>query len=469
MLEVILTLPVVVLVVYGIVKGWYTQAVLIIAGFALLIMGAMIGNSPIIAEGAAGGVKPSGVPLIGWFFDLFDNLTGLFSYRAAGLGLNIMAVGGFAAYMSHIGASHALVRISTAPISRLKSPYMVIAAGYIIGAFLNMFITSATGLGLLLMATMYPVFRAVGLSRLSSAAPIACTGALELGPTQANVIYGAGQSGLDVTHYVFSYQVPLAIPAMLVMAVLHIFWQRWMDHRDGTPPDASHVDDSEFESDDAALDKAPRYFALLTMLPLFFVMVFSKLTGIGYVINIVTAILASIFISLVVEGVRERSVRKAFGSLKSFLDGMGAVFASVVTLVVAAGLFADGLKQIGVIDVILESAQNAGLSAAGMMVVIVLVIGVSAVLMGSGNASFLSFGELVPGIANKFGVDIAPMIAPMQLTSSLARTFSPITAVIIAVAGLAKVSPFDLVKRTFVPIMGGIITVVVLDYLLYWL
>ena len=74
--------------------------------------------------------------------------------------------------------------------------YLVIALGYIIGAFLNMFITSATGLGLLLMATMYPIFRGLGLSRLSAAAPIASTAALELGPTQSYVIYAACHSGM---------------------------------------------------------------------------------------------------------------------------------------------------------------------------------------------------------------------------------------------------------------------------------
>ena len=468
MIEVLLTLPVVVLVVYGMIKSWNTQAILIVAGFVLMILGALIGNSAIIPEGAPRGLEPSGVPLIGWFFDLFDKLKDMFSFRAAGLGLNIMAVGGFSAYMSHIGASHALVRISTAPMSRFKSPYVVLALGYLIGVFLNMFITSATGLGLLLMATMYPIFRGLGISKLSAAAAIACTGALEFGPTQSNVIYAAGQAGMDVTDYVFGYQIWVVIPAALVIAVLHIVWQRFMDKRDGTLPNVEQADESEFESDDADLDKAPAYFALLTMLPLVFVIGFSKLTGTDYVIHIVTAILVSIFISIVVEGFREKSIRKAFGSFKSFLDGMGSVFASVVTLVVAAGIFADGLKQIGVIDVILTSAQGAGLQPAGMMVVIVLVIGVSAVLMGSGNASFLSFGELVPKIAEKFNVNPANMLLPMQETSSLARTFSPITAVIIAVSGLAKISPFDLVKRTVVPIMGGIVTVVVLSYAFFF-
>ena len=80
----------------------------------------------------------------------------------------------------------------------------------------------------------------------------------------------------------------------------------------------------------------------------------------------------------------------------------------------------------------------------------------------------MSFGELVPGIAQKLQVNPAPMILPMQETSSLARTFSPITAVIIAVSGLARISPFDLIRRTVVPMAGGIVTIVILTYLFHF-
>lgn len=468
MLEIALTLPVVAFVVFGMIKGWYTQAILICAGFALLLMGTLIGNSPIITEATAGAVKPSGVPFVGWFFDLFEKLKGLFTYRAAGLGMNIMAVGGFSAYMSSVGASHALVRISIAPMSKFRNPYIVLAMGYVIGVLLNMFITSATGLGLLLMATMYPIFRGLGISRLSAAAAVATTGALELGPTQSNVIYAASQAGMDLTDYVFSYQVPVVIPAMVAVAVLHVVWQPLMDRRQSTVDGGNTAEDTVDQSAADKLKRSPGYMALLPMLPLVFVIWFSKLSGATYQIHIVTAILVSIFISIVVVGCQRRSITLALSSLKSFMDGMGAVFASVVTLVVAAGVFADGLKQIGVINVILNAAQGAGLAPAGMMLVIVVVIGVSAVLMGSGNASFMSFGELVPTIARRFDVDPAKMLLPMQETSSLARTFSPITAVIIAVSGLAKISPFDLIKRTVVPMAGGIVITVLLSYLFYF-
>lgn len=75
---------------------------------------------------------------------------------------------------------------------------------------------------------------------------------------------------------------------------------------------------------------------------------------------------------------------------------------------------------------------------------------------------------MVRKIADKFNVDAAKILLPMQETLSLARTFSPITAVIIAVSGLAEIQPFDLVKRAVVPVADGIVTVVLLNYIFFF-
>ena len=54
------------------------------------------------------------------FFDIYELIRILFSERAAKLGLNIMAVAGFARYMDHIGASRALVTLTIKPLKKLN-------------------------------------------------------------------------------------------------------------------------------------------------------------------------------------------------------------------------------------------------------------------------------------------------------------------------------------------------------------
>ncbi|MGL6319820.1 C4-dicarboxylate ABC transporter [Aeromonas hydrophila] len=394
-MELVFVLLVLLAVVYGIVKDYNPQAVLALAGMAIFTVAYWLGLHPILPAD-----KSTGFAL----FDLFEVFKGIFSYRAAGLGLTIMAVAGFATYMSHIGASQALVRVAVKPVAGIQSSYLMLSICYLVAVFVSLFVTSATGLGLLLMVTMYPVMRNLGISPASACGVIATSQAFEIGPTQTNAIFSAGQSGMDPTSYFVDYQIWLVAPMLLVTTIS---------------------------------------------------------------VSVEVAMLLSVFIGMLCELLRTRSVRTAFAGLSSFLDGMGKVFGPVVALIVCAELFAESLKAIGAIDTLLHSASNAGIGSGLMTLVMVGLIMVAAVIMGSGNAAFLSFSTLAPAVAAKFGVPAVTMLLPMQLASSIGRTVSPIAAVLIACAGIAKVSPFVVVKRTCVPMAGALVTALTLNYLLF--
>ncbi|MGL6005327.1 C4-dicarboxylate transporter DcuC [Aeromonas sobria] len=454
-MELLFVLLVLVAVVYGIIKDYNPQAVLALAGMAIFAVAYWLGLHPILPAD-----KSTGFAL----FDLFEVFKGIFSYRAAGLGLTIMAVAGFATYMSHIGASQALVRVAVKPVAGIQSSYLMLSICYLVAVFVSLFVTSATGLGLLLMVTMYPVMRNLGISPASACGVIATSQAFEIGPTQTNAIFSAGQSGMDPTSYFVDYQIWLVAPMLLVTMVLHFFWQRHCDRKDGWDPALHRGDHAEQGAESV---QAPTWYGLLPIIPFVLMMTFSKLLVSDIKMSVEVAMLLSVFIGMLCELLRSRSVRTAFAGLSSFLDGMGKVFGPVVALIVCAELFAESLKAIGAIDTLLHSASNAGIGSGLMTLVMVALIMVAAVIMGSGNAAFLSFSTLAPAVAAKFGVPAVTMLLPMQLASSIGRTISPIAAVLIACAGIAKVSPFTVVKRTSVPMAGALVTALTLNYLLF--
>ncbi len=49
----------------------------------------------------------------------------------------------------------------------------------------------------------------------------------------------------------------------------------------------------------------------------------------------------------------------------------------------------------------------------------------------------------------------------MLQASNLGRTISPVSGVIVATSGMAQISPFEVVKRTVVPVVCGLITVII--------
>lgn len=438
MLSLVVALLTTIVVAWLIIKRMKPQAVLFAGGIFLLAVAILMGYPVLDAKKSTG---------LSWF-DIFKFIEDVFSNRAAGIGLMIMTVGGFAKYMDYIGASRSLVYIVSKPLSMVKSPYVLLGISYIIGQLLNIVIPSAAGLCVLLMATMYPVLVNLGVSRLSAAAVVATTPCLDLGPASGSAVFAAKTAGLDVADYFVAEQIPIAVVTMVTIAVSHYFVQRYFDRKEGLEPQklqAVSAHESETEN------LPPKIYALLPMIPIIFVLVFSKLGISSIKMSVVTAMIISIFIAMILEVIRTRRPMEVCKNIQVFFDGMGHLFATVVTLIVAGETFAYGLTKIGAIDMIIKGAQGSGFGAIGVTLIMTLIVAIAAVIMGSGNAPFYSFGALVPDIAKGLSMMPAVMITPMQMASSIARSASPITAAVVAVAGVADVSPVDLVKRTAIP------------------
>lgn len=158
---------------------------------------------------------------------------------------------------------------------------------------------------------------------------------------------------------------------------------------------------------------------------------------------------------MLIELLRLRDFKSVCDGFSHFLKGMGQAFAGVVGLLVAAGVFAHGIKVIGAIDQVILLAEHVGLPPFAMAIVFALVTFAAAIIMGSGNAPFLAFVELIPQIASSMGANAVAMILPMQQASHMGRALSPVSGVVIAVSSGAKLSPFEVVRRTSVPLIAG--------------
>ena len=138
-------------------------------------------------------------------------------------------------------------------------------------------------------------------------------------------------------------------------------------------------------------------------------------------------------------------------------------------MIVSGEFFANGLLKSGAVDTLISAAQDAGFGIGAMIIVMSAILALAAFLMGSGNAAFFSFAALTPKIAAFLKVDVVTLILPMQIMTSFGRTVSPITAAIVAIAGIAGVSPFQIVKRTAIPMaVAAIVNLVVTFYFLYF-
>ena len=76
-----------------------------------------------------------------------------------------------------------------------------------------------------------------------------------------------------------------------------------------------------------------------------------------------------------------------------------------------------------------------------------------AVLSGSGDAATFAFNEAVTPHAAQFGLTITELGNTVMCAAQLGRTMSPIAGVVILLAGMARVPPIHLVKRTAIPMI----------------
>lgn len=443
---------------YLIVKKFKPQPVLFIAGLLLMLAAVYFGLGTILPAKESTGLV---------LFDAFEFIKKTFSSRAGGLGLNIMAVGGFARYMDHIGASKALVKLTIRPLLALRSPYIVMSGAWVLGMFLGLAINSASGLAMLLMVTVFPILISLGVSRLSAVAVIATTLCLDWSPSDTGTILAATTAGIDPVVYWVKYQIPITAVVIPVVAVLHFFTQKWMDKRDGHIVTVTDLI-APVGKDGVVEVIPPMIYAILPIIPLALILIFSDLWISWIKMDIIKAMFIGIAIGMVFEFVRLRDGKKVLGDIQVFFDGLGMQMANVITLIVAGETFAKGLVSIGTIDTIISSAQTSGFGAVGMILVMIAIIAVSSILMGSGNAPFFAFAALTPTVAAKMSVAPVVMLLPMHFAASAARAMSPITAVIVVASSMGGVSPFDVVKRTAIPMAGALVTLVVANFVFFY-
>ena len=369
-MDLIIGLIAIVLVAYYIVKGYSATGVLMFGGLVLLFISVLMGHS-ILPEG----VKSTGST----YFDILEYVKYLLGNRGGGLGLMIMVLCGFSVYMTHLGANDVVVKLVSKPLKNIRSPYILMVFAYFLACLMSFAVASATGLGVLLMATLFPVMVNVGISRGAAAAICASPISIILSPTSGDVVLSAEISKIPLGEFAFGTALPVSIFAILGIAVAHFFWQRYLDKKEGVQVERLNADEIK--------TTAPNYYAILPLLPIIGVLIFDGKWGLPN-LHIVTVMVLCFIITATVDFLRSFNAKQTFDNLVVAYRGMADAFAGVVMLLVAAGVFAQSLSTIGFITNLIDSAQTFGGSAFFMMLVLAVITILATMATGSGNAAF---------------------------------------------------------------------------------
>lgn len=447
MIECIISVLFIITTGYLIAKNFDAKITLFLSGLLLLYLAIFLDHSIYDSNG-------SGARLL----DPLKKTAEVFAMQMGIVGLTIMVLFGFATYMTHIGANDAMVLALSKPIKKINSVYILVPIVFLLGNTLQMVLPSAAGLAILLMATLYPALRSTGMSPLTAGAIIATTATIAPTPLGSDNVVVAQRLATTSLDYVLNYHAKVSIPALFVMAFAHLFWQRFLDKQQCLASCTSTLPAIAEEKPKIA----PIWYAIFPVLPILLLLFFNLIyidnaTGKPIVhVGLIEITLISMLLPLFIELIRKRKTKVIIKDFNVFFEGMGQGFCQVVSLIIAAGLFVEGLKAMGMINVLTNSLNNIDGAGSILMLFFSVMTGLIGFISGSGIAVFHSFIKIIPEITDSMGINTILVALPMQLTSNLIRSVSPVSAVVIIVASVLKVSPIDIIKRTSVPIFSGI-------------
>lgn len=404
-------------VVYFLIKQKETRLVLICAGFLLCIV--------------------SLKPMAG--FAAFEK-----AMTNAGLIQTILSVMGFAYVMKLTKCDAHLVNMMVGALSSVR--VIIVPAVALVTAFINISLSSAAGVSAAVGAIMIPLMMSLGVHpAMAASAVMAGTFGSMLSPGLSHNAFIAKDllKGVPVMD-VIGVHWHVSIIAMLIGAVSLMVIAIVFKETSGYKPDAAHQV--------AQIGKRNVLYGLIPVIPVVLLAVSAYLSKSDADwakqaiiampwfknLSVPTAMLFGAILGLAVTRTNPTS-----GS-KEFFRGMGDAYASVMGIIIAAGVFVAGMQAVGLVDALIAALKDTSALAKYAAAYGPFLL---AIITGSGDAATLAFNGAVTPHAEQFGMTIAQMGSLATLGGCLGRTMSPLAGAAIVCAGLAGVNPLEIAKR----------------------
>ena len=406
---------VIVLTIYALVKRIETRMVLFLAGLVMCL----IAGSPVAPVKAfiKGMTNPTLVPAI-------------------------CSAMGFAAVVTASKCDLHLVKALATPLRSLGA--LLIPVCTIITFLINIAIMSAAGTAATVGATFIPLLIRAGIRPAGAAAAVAggtmC--GLLLNPGCAHDIYIAQMAKMELMDFIgwgAPYIVGLFLVSAVGLALVCIF--KYHDHQ-MTPEEMA-----TFEAAEATEFKVNPLKAIAPIIPMGILIVsaiwFPK-AGVDVVMSMIIGVIFICLITLKTPG--EFS--------KAFFKGLGSGYAQVIGLIIAAGVFVAGLQATGAVPAFIEFLKHSNdIARWGASIGPFLM----AAGTGSGEAAIWAFNQAVTPSAASFGMTSEGLGLLAALAGQFGRTASPLAGAVIIVAGVARVSPIEVAKRTWAGMFAAVI------------
>ncbi len=397
-----------------------------------------------LALGALGGDLPA---IARAFFDTFSSEKFV---------VPICSAMGFAYVLKRTGCDTHLVRLLMAPVRRIR--ILLVPGVVVVGFIVNIPLISQTSTAVCLGTVVIPLMRAAGYSMRTIGSTLilgASIGGELLNPGAPELLTVKHYTGTDTQILTHRYLPQLVLPLLGVAAVAFWLQTLWLERKRSVAFEVAPETAEPVNLLRALVPLVPLVLLVLAGPPFDVVripddwvalkpdLVRSRLIGLAMLVGIAAAALSA--------------PRAAKDCMRAFFEGAGYGFANVVSIIVIATCFGEGIRVVGVADalgaIIRDNPEFLQPLAAG-------VPWAFAWVSGSGMASTQClFGFFVEPAAN-LNQDANAVGALVAVGAAVGRTMSPVAAVTLMTAALVGESPLALAKRIAGPALLGLAAVV---------
>lgn len=354
---------------------------------------------------------------------------------------------GFAYVMRITECDQHLVRLLLRPLDRFRM--LLIPGGIAAGYVVNTTIVSQTGTAAVLGPILIPLLEAGGL-------PPATAGAiLLLGSSMGGELFNPGaveMRKLAELTAMSGTQVVARSTLLNLLACGTALLAFWAIRRPRSGQDESGAEGAGQSPEVSVRLRIHPIKAIVPVVPLFLLFADSGLGPYSPIASLEgpPKILAAMLIGIILAGVTSPRVAGQLGT--AFFEGTGYAYTHVISLIVAASTFAEGIRQSGLIEMMVKALIGWPTMS---LVVSTVVPWALAVVSGTGIAPAVSIMEFFVPVAESMNLDPVRLGTVAALGSHFGRTMSPAAAVVAMSAKLARTPSAELIRRVALPLLIG--------------
>lgn len=439
-LKIVLTLILIAALIYALQKNMNAAVTLTALGLFGIFVGAIINKTTPLAK-TTGSLF---IDVFKWFSD-----TGVFnSISTAAV---IIAVYAYVFYMDHLKASTLFALIAAKPVSKIKNKNLLIFAAFVLTNVLLLVIPSGSGRIALLIGVLYPILQVCGVSKATAAVGIFIGTMLSWGPTNTLLTVFNSYAGtkFDPTQYFLNVQWPWDIASTLLIGIIFIFTSKYFDKKENATSAQA-----EYKDIDPKSLGIPQWYALLPIIPLIIVILFSGIIKALPVLNIPQVEFMCFIIVFVILFLVTKDKNKVTEDAAKMYAGAGVALGNIVSLVIGGVVFGKGISMLQGINVLLKPFLSAGANV--NITLFILVTGIIGLVIGAvGCSSFIPMAILGPVYVQVFaaaGANPDAIVLVGVAAWTMTMGLAPATA-LIALASTGSGVPIKTIwKRSAIPL-----------------